>query len=64
MNSLNSMKQQTFACTRNFGPHLFHIFQNHVAMAIKSLHTSEEFLVVTAVNKNLSVVFDWLSENA
>lgn len=34
-------------------PHLFHIFQNHVAMPVKSLDTGKKFAVVSTIDQHL-----------
>ncbi len=34
-------------------PHLFYIFQDHIAVPVKSLHTSQQLSVVPAIDENL-----------
>lgn len=53
----------TFSRPRHFGPHFLDSLQNHIAMAVKSLHSSQEFFVVSAIDEDLSVVLDGLSQN-
>jgi len=43
-------------------PHLLYILQHHVAVPVKSLNTPKQFLVVSAVDEDLSVVTDALGE--
>lgn len=49
--------------SRDFSPHFFDIFKNHITMAIKSLHSSQQLFVVTTVDQNLSIVFHRLCQN-
>jgi len=39
--------------TTNLYPHLLDIFQDHIAMAIKSLHTAWQLLVVPTIDEHL-----------
>jgi len=52
-----------FAGFRDLGPQFLDVLEDHVAMSIKSLHPRQQLLVVSAVDQNLSVVFDALREN-
>lgn len=41
---------------RLLGPHLLHVLEDHVAVAVESLHATEELLVVAAVDQHLAEV--------
>jgi len=45
---------------RDFCPHLFYILKNHITVSVKSFHSSEQLLVVSQGNKNLSMISDGL----
>ena len=53
----------TFSWFRVFGPHLLHIFENHVAVSVKGFHSAEQFPVVPAIDEYLCVVLDGLSQD-
>lgn len=45
-------------CSRSFTPHLLHILEHHVAMAVKRLHSSEQFSVIATRNQDLCMLSD------
>lgn len=45
-------------CARCLTPHLLHVLQHHVAMAVKRLHSSEQFSVVATRDQHLGVLSD------
>jgi len=47
----------------NLCPHFLHILQHHVTVPVKGLDTPQQLFVVAAVDEDLSVVLDRLSEN-
>ncbi len=50
------VKRLTFAGSRELGPHFFDAFKDHVAVAVEGLDAAQQFLVVSAVDQDLSVV--------
>merc|ERR1719245_1217401 len=54
-----------FALSRSgkLGPHFFDVFKIHVAMSVESFDSAQKLFVISAVDENLGVVFDGLSEN-
>ena len=46
-----------FSRLGRFGPHLLDVLQNHVAVAIERFDAAKKFLVVSAIDQDLSVVF-------
>ena len=44
---------RSLASLWNFCPHFLHIFQNHVAVSIKRLYSSQELVIVSAIYQYL-----------
>merc|ERR1711865_705111 len=45
----------TLPCFRHLRPHLLHVLQHHVAVAVKSLNAAQQLLVVPHVDEHLRV---------
>ena len=41
------------SCFRSLSPHFLHVFQHHIAVSVKGLHTSQKLTIVPAVDENL-----------
>jgi len=50
-------------CLWVFGPHFLHVLEDHIAVAVKGLHSAQQLLVISAVDQHLSVVADTLCED-
>lgn len=51
------------AGSRQLRPHLFHVLQHHVAVAIEGFYPAQQLLVVAAVDEHLGVVLHGLREH-
>ena len=56
------MRAFAFVCLGGLGPHLTHIFKNHVHMTIEGLDSAKDLAIVTAIDENLRVSLDCFSE--
>ena len=52
-------------CSWHFSPQFLHMFQHHIAVSIERLYSSQQFMVISAVNEDLidknSILFSHLS---
>ena len=44
------------------GPHLTDIFHDHIHMSVESLHSPQDFAIISAVDQNLRVGLDGFSK--
>lgn len=51
-----------FTGLREFGPHLLHVLEDHVAMPVERLHATKQFVIVPAVDQDLSLTLHALGE--
>ncbi len=42
-----------FACLGHLRPHLLHILQDHIEVAIKGLHSGQQLAIVTTIDQHL-----------
>ena len=53
----------TLSRPRHLSPHFLDALQDHIAVAVEGLNSTDELFVVSAVDQDLSVVFDRLSQH-
>ena len=46
---------RTFSSLVYLAPHLLHVLEDHVAVPIKGLHSTQELSVVSAINQHLRI---------
>lgn len=53
----------SFTSFWDFTPKLTNVFQNHVAVSVKSNHSTQEFLVVSYIDQNLCLLTNALGQD-
>ena len=53
----------TLSCFGKLGPHLLDTFEDHVAVSVKCLNSSQQLFVIPAVDEDLGVLLDAVGED-